>query len=74
LMTCAHPRDSCVLFETRYFWAVFTSKDPETTKKLKVISDRATASFASSDTIYETYKETIEHEDKRVAELRTRTI
>jgi predicted nucleic acid-binding protein len=73
-MRCAHPRDSSVLFETRNFWAVFTSKDPATTKKLKAISDRAKATFASSVTIYEVYKQTIEHDDKTVAELRTRTI
>jgi predicted nucleic acid-binding protein len=63
-----------VLFETRYFWAVFTSKDSETTKKLKVIFDKAKVAFASSVSIYEVYKQTIEHDDKSVAELRTRTI
>jgi predicted nucleic acid-binding protein len=74
-MTCAHQRDDgCVLFETRYFWAVFTSKDPETTKKLKVIFEKAKTAFASSISIYEIYKQTIEHDDKAVAQLRTRTI
>jgi toxin FitB len=63
-----------VLFETRYFWAVFTSKDPETTKKLKTIFEKAKTAFASSVSIYEIYKQTIEHDDKAVAELRTRTI
>jgi hypothetical protein len=74
-MTCAHQRDnSCVLFETRYFWAVFTSKDPETTKKLKAIFEKAETAFASSMSIYEIYKQTIEHDDRTVAQLRTRTI
>ena len=63
-----------MLFETRYFWAVFTSKDPETTRKLKAIFDKAKAAFASSVSIYEIYKQTIEHDDKMVAELRSRTI
>jgi len=63
-----------VLFETRYFWAVFTSKDPEATKKLKAIFEKTKTAFASSVSIYEIYKQTIQHDDKAVAELRTRTI
>jgi toxin FitB len=63
-----------LLFETRYFWAVFTSKDPDATRRLKAIFDRAKTAFASSVSIYEIYKQTIEHDDKTVAELRTRTI
>jgi predicted nucleic acid-binding protein len=63
-----------VLFETRYFWAVFTSKDAETTQKLKAIFGKAKTAYASSVSIYEIYKQTIEHDDKAVAELRTRTI
>jgi predicted nucleic acid-binding protein len=60
-----------VLFETRYFWAVFTSRDADTTKKLKAIFEKSKTAFASSVSIY---KQTIEHDDKAVAELRTRTI
>ena len=63
-----------MLFETRYFWAVFTSRDAETTKKLKAIFEKAKTAFASSVSIYEIYKQTIEHDDKAVAELRSRTI
>lgn len=63
-----------MLFETRYFWAVFTSKDAETTRKLEEIFERAKTPFASSVSIYEIFKLTIEHDDKAVAELRTRTI
>jgi predicted nucleic acid-binding protein len=63
-----------VLFETRYFWAVFTSKNPETTRKLKAIFEKAKTAFASSVSIYEIYKQSLEHDDKAVAELRTRTI
>jgi predicted nucleic acid-binding protein len=63
-----------VLFETRYFWAVFTSRDAGTTKKLKTIFEKTKTAFASSVSIYEIYKQTIEHDDKAVAELRTRTI
>jgi predicted nucleic acid-binding protein len=63
-----------LLFETRYFWAVFTSKDPERTKKLKALFEKAKTPYASSISIYEVYKLTVEHEDKEVAELRARTI
>jgi predicted nucleic acid-binding protein len=63
-----------MLFETRYFWAVFTSKDAESTRKLKTIFEKTKTAFASSISIYEIYKQTIEHDDKSVAELRTRTI
>ncbi|MDA4118076.1 MAG: hypothetical protein OK455_07005 [Thaumarchaeota archaeon] len=63
-----------MLFETRYFWAVFTSKDTERTKKLKVLFEKARAPYASSISVYEVYKLTIEHDDKAVAEIRARTI
>ena len=63
-----------MLFETRYFWAVFTSKDQDRTKRLKALSENATTPYASSISVYEVYKLSIEHEDKAVAELRARTI
>ena len=63
-----------MLFETRYFWTVFTSKDIETTQKLRTIFEKAKTPLASAVSIYEIYKLTIGHEDKAVAELRTRTI
>jgi predicted nucleic acid-binding protein len=52
----------------------FTSKDAETTRELQAIFEKAKTAFASSISIYEIYKQTIEHDDKAVAELRTRTI
>jgi len=63
-----------VLFETRYFWAVFTARDPETVTELKAIYDRAKTAYASSVSIYEVFRETLEHEDMQVAEVRVRTI
>jgi len=63
-----------VLFETRYFWAVFTSRDPERTKKLEALFEKAKTPHASSISVYEVYKLTIEHDDKAVAEIRARTI
>ena len=63
-----------MLFETRYFWAVFTSKDAERIRKLKALFEKERTPYASSITVYEVYKLTIEHDDKAVAEIRARTI
>ena len=63
-----------MLFETRYFWAVFTSKNGETTGKLKALLDRSRVSYASSITVYEIYKQTLSNEGKTVAKMRSGTI
>ncbi len=63
-----------MLFETRYFWAVFTSKNKDTTSKLKSLFERSKTAYASSITIYEVYKQTLAGEDKVVAKLRAETI
>jgi predicted nucleic acid-binding protein len=63
-----------MLFETRYFWAVFTARDTETLKGLKAIYDRSKTAYASSVSIYEVYKLTLEQEEKAVADLRASTI
>jgi toxin FitB len=63
-----------VLFDTRYFWAVFTSKSPEVLKRLRSIFDDSKNAFASSITLYEVYKLTIGQEDRTVAELRVNSI
>jgi predicted nucleic acid-binding protein len=63
-----------VLFDTRYFWAVFTSKSPESLKKLRSIFDDSKNAFASSITLYEVYKLTTSQEDRAVAELRVNSI
>jgi toxin FitB len=63
-----------VLFETRYFWAVFTARDAETVNKLRAIYDKPKTAYASSVSIYEVFRQTLEHEDMQVAELRARTI
>jgi len=63
-----------MLFETRYFWAVFTSKSDETTSKLKSLFDKSKTAYASSISIYEVYRQTLASEDKTVAKLRTATI
>jgi predicted nucleic acid-binding protein len=63
-----------VLFETRYFWAVFTTRDAATINKLKAIYDKSNAVYASSVSIYEVFRQTLEREDMQVAELRAKTI
>jgi predicted nucleic acid-binding protein len=63
-----------VLFETRYFWAVFTANDPATVKRLRTIYERSKTAYASSVSIYEVFRQTLEREDMQVAELRTKTI
>ena len=63
-----------MLFETRYFWAVFTRRDAATINKLKAIYDKSKTAYASSVSIYEVFRQTLEHEDMQVAELRAKTI
>jgi toxin FitB len=63
-----------MLFETRYFWAVFTSKSQETTSKLRALLEKSKTAYASSITIYEVYKQTLASEDRTVAKLRVETI
>jgi predicted nucleic acid-binding protein len=63
-----------VLFDTRYFWAVFTSKNPEFLKKLRTIFDSSKITYASAISIYEVYKLTISQEDRTVAEIRVNSI
>lgn len=63
-----------MLFDTRYFWAIFSSKDEETTSKLKSLFDRSKSAYVSSITIYEIFKLTLASEDKTTAKLRVNTI
>jgi toxin FitB len=59
-----------VLFDTRYFWAVFTSKNPEVLNKLRTLLDGSKTAYASSVSLYEVYKLTISNEGRSVADLR----
>lgn len=63
-----------MLFETRYFWAVFTEKNPECVKKIRSIFDKSKNKFVSSVSIYEVHKLTLESEGEIVADLRVSTI
>ena len=63
-----------MLFDTRYFWAVFTSKNPDLVNKLRSIFEGSKTAFASSISLYEVYKLSIGQEDRTVAEIRVRSI
>ena len=63
-----------MLFDTRYFWAVFTSKNPEFLGKLRSVFDSSKTAFASAISLYEVYKLTISQEDRTVADLRVGSI
>jgi predicted nucleic acid-binding protein len=63
-----------MLFDTRYFWAVFASRDQQTTNKLRDLFDRSKSPCASAITIYEVSKLALATEGKDVANLRVSTI
>ncbi|MDG6954861.1 MAG: PIN domain-containing protein [Nitrososphaerota archaeon] len=63
-----------MLFDTRYFWAVFTSKSSDETKELKTLYERSKPAFVSSVTIYEVYKLSLAGEGRTIAKLRADTI
>ncbi len=63
-----------MLFDTRYFWAVFTAKNPELLSKLRSILDESKNAYASSISLYEVYKLTINQEERAVADLRVDSI
>lgn len=63
-----------MLFDTRYFWAVFTTKNPDHLGKLRGIYNEARQAYASSISLYEVYKLTISQEDRTVADLRVDSI
>ncbi|MDE1852551.1 MAG: PIN domain-containing protein [Thaumarchaeota archaeon] len=63
-----------MLFDTRYFWALFASKDGDTTGRLRGLFDRSKPAYASSISVYEVYKLTLSSEGKVAADLRAATI
>jgi len=63
-----------VLFETRYFWAIFTARDKHVVSALRGIFDRARTAYVSSVSIYEVYNLTLAEEDDSVARMRASTI
>lgn len=60
-----------MLFDTRYFWAVFTSRDQETTEGLRAIFERSKTASTSSIAIYEVFRLTLASEGLAVTRVRT---
>jgi len=58
------------VYDTRYFWAIYYSKDAEKTERLKSLLHERSYRFVSSVSLYEIYKFSITNEGKDVAELR----
>ncbi len=63
-----------MLFDTRYFWTVFTTKNPEQLQKLRSLFDESKNAFASSISLYEVYRLAVTNEDRTVASLRVNAI
>jgi predicted nucleic acid-binding protein len=63
-----------MLFDTRYFWTLFTSKDQDTVGKLRGIYEKSRAPCVSSISIFEVVKLTCATEGKEVAALRAHVI
>ncbi len=63
-----------MLFDTRYFWTLFTEKNPSTVRRLRKIFEASEEPSVSSVSIYEMHKLTLEKEGKTAAELRTAAI
>ena len=59
-----------MLFDTRYFWAVFTTKDHGSTAKLKGILGETKTPYVSTISLHEVYKLTTAHDGRAVADLR----
>ncbi len=58
------------VYDTRYFWAIYTIKDADQIAKLKSLLMEKRHGFVSAVTLYEIYKLSIANEGKDVAEIR----
>ncbi len=63
-----------MLFDTRYFWTLFTERDQSSVRRLRKLFEASKEPSVSSISIYEIHKLTLEKEGRTVAELRTATI
>ena len=58
------------LYDTRYFWEIYTTQDPDRITRLRSLLVERRHRFVSSITLYELYKLSVANEGKDVAELR----
>ena len=63
-----------MLFETRYFWALFAENDTDYVNRFRSVFERSKRKVVSSVTIYEIHKLALESEGETVAQLRVNTI
>jgi len=63
-----------VLFDTRYFWTLFTERNQSVLRRLRKIFEASKKPMVSPITVYEIHKLSLEKEGNTVAELRTATI
>ena len=63
-----------MIFDSRYFWVLFTEKDVQVVGKLRSIYDKSKHRRVSSITVYEIYKLSLDKEGKDVADIRTTSI
>ncbi len=58
------------VYDTRYFWAVYVKRDPESISKLRMLLVPPRERYASAVTLYEVYRLSISREGRETAELR----
>ncbi len=58
------------VYDTRYFWAIFTETNPETINKLRGLFSPPRERYVSTTSLYEVYKLSITKEGRETAELR----
>lgn len=58
------------VYDTRYFWAIFTETNPETIKKLRELYSLPRERYVSTVSLYEVYKLSISKEGRDTADLR----
>ncbi len=58
------------VYDTRYFWALFSETKPEAISKLRELFSPPRERYVSTATLYEVYKLSINKEGRETAELR----
>ena len=58
------------VYDTRYFWAIFTETDPKTISKLRALFGLPRERYVSTASLYEVYKLSVAKEGRDAAELR----
>lgn len=59
-----------ILYDTRYFLALYTAKDPPLRRRLLAELEKRRRRYASAITIHELYRVSLEEEGRQVAKMR----